>query len=187
MSDPNTPETTATPTVTYFQQLANDWIKALDTLSATVADIEEKHPSTAKFVHGHQNVPDAFIVSAVATMEQTPSLHGVDGLDPVVSRSDLQFNDAFKQVVDKLTALRNALDYTILTKRANLAASALQVYYLTKGIARNRTNAAAISHVTNMKRDLGRRGRARKVNPQPQQPAPETPEAPQPHGNAAQS
>ena len=186
MSDSNPPETAVTPTITYFQQLATDFMKQMDVMTAAIPDVEEKHPSTAKFVHGHQNVPDAFIVSAVATMEQTPSLHGVDGLDPVVSRSDLQFNDAFKQVVDKLTALRNALQYTIRTKRANLAAAALQTYYLTKGIARNRTNAAVLSHVTNMKRDLGKRGRVRKSDPQPQ-PAPQTPEGPEPNGNAPQA
>ena len=190
MSDLNTPETPVTPTVTYYQQLANDVMKQLETLAAAIPDVEEQHPSTAKFVHGHQNVPDAFIVTSVTALEQTPSLQGVNGLDSVASRSDLQFNDAFKQVIDKMTAVRNALEYTVRTKRANLAAAALQTYYLAKGLARNKTNAAVIAHVSNMKRDLGRRGRPSSSGSKPQanpQPAPQTPEVPEPHGNAAQA
>ena len=185
-TDPNTPDTSQTPTITHWQQLASSHIELLNTMASQIPGVEEQHPSTAKFVHGHQSIPDAFIASAVAALEQVPSLQGVDGLDSVTSRSDQQFVDAFTQLADKLLAVHKAIRFTVQTKRANLAAAALQTYYLAKGIARNRTNAAAISHVANMKRDLGKRGRRPAKGSDPQQPSPTTPEVPEPHGNAAQ-
>jgi hypothetical protein len=95
-------------------------------------------------------------------------------------------------------AFYKALRFTVQSKRANLAAAALQTYYLSKGLGRTNVNAATLSHVENMKRDLGKRGRRKKQSskqqptpqtPAPQAPAPQTPTqtVPEPRANAAQA
>lgn len=153
------PTPTPTPTVTFYQKLADDFSKALDEITAIIPKLEITHPATANFVRSHLNVPTEFFATAIAAVEQTPELQGTGKLDVAAARDTLQFIDAFRPIQDKVTAFANSLKFTMASRRASLAADALQIYSIAKGIARDPGAAAVASLVSNLKRDLGRRGR----------------------------
>lgn len=165
MSTPHSPvgaaaDTTSptTPTVTYYQQIADEFMKSLDQIAQIIPKLEGAHPSTANFVRSHQNIPNDFLGTAIAAVEQMSELQGVNKLDITAARDTLQFIDAFRPVLDKVTAFAKTLRYTMASRKASLAADALQIYAITKGIARDASASVAAVHVSNLKRDLGRRG-----------------------------
>src|SRR5205085_9912093 len=170
------PPANGTPTVTHYQQLADDFSKALDEIAAIIPKLEAQHPATANFVRSHLNVPTEFLATAIAAVEQTPALQGVEKLDVTAARDTLQFIEAFRPVQDKVTAFANSLKFTMASRKASLAADALQIYSIAKGVARDPGAASVASLVSNLKRDLGRRGRpkssaaAPKPAPQPTPP-----------------
>jgi hypothetical protein len=153
------PTPAPTPTVTFYQKLADDFSKALDEIAQIIPKLEITHPATANFVRSHLNVPTEFLATAIAAVEQTPELQGTGKLDVTAARDTLQFIEAFRPVQDKVTAFANSLKFTMASRKATLAADALQVYSIAKGIARDPGAAAVASLVANLKRDLGRRGR----------------------------
>lgn len=173
------PTPTPTPTVTFYQKLADDFSKALDEITAIIPKLEITHPATANFVRSHLNVPTEFLATAIAAVEQTPELQGTGKLDVAAARDTLQFIDAFRPIQDKVTAFANSLKFTMASRKASLAADALQIYSIAKGIARDPGAAAVASLVSNLKRDLGRRGRpkgsaATAAKPGPLPPTPVT-------------
>lgn len=153
------PEGPGTPTVTHYQQLAAEFSAELDEIAAIIPKLEAQHVSTANFVRSHLNVPTEFLATVIAAVEQTVELQGVKKLDVATARDTLQFIEAFRPVLDKVTAFARNLQYTMNSRKASLAADALQIYDIAKGIARDPNSAAVASLVANMKRDLGRRGR----------------------------
>lgn len=155
------PESGPAPTVTHYQQLADDFSKALDQIVQNIPALEITHPATANFVRSHLNVPTEFLATAIAAVEQTPALQHLNKLDVAASRDTLQFIEAFRPIQDKITALASSLKFTMSSRKALLAADALQVYDIAKGIARDPGAAAVHSLVANLKRDLGRRGRTK--------------------------
>jgi hypothetical protein len=184
-TDPATPS----PTVTHYQQLADDFLKTMDTLAASLPIFQASHETTVKFVRGKLNVPLSFMASAVAAVEQDPSLQGIRKLDTQEARDTLQFLEAFRTVVDKVTAFGKALDFTMNARRANLAADSLQIYGIAKEATRDPASALITGpHVQSMSRDLGRRGIGRKkktpTTPATVPPATPTP-TPAPHQPAA--
>jgi hypothetical protein len=152
---------TPSPTITHHQQLADAFSRALDEIAAAIPRLEITHPTTVTFVRTHQNVSLEFISSAVAAVEQSPELQGVNKLDVTAARDTLQFIEAFRPVQDKVSALANSLKFTIASRKASLAADSLQIYSIAKGVARDPGAAAVASHVSNLRRDLGRRGRVK--------------------------
>jgi len=171
--------TTPTPTVTHYQELADNFIKALDDIVQSIPNLQIGHPTTVNFVRSHLNVPQAFLATAIAVVEGAPELQAVNKLDVVAARDALQFIDAFRAVLDRVTAFQESLRFTIFSKQAGLAADSLQIYDIAKGMARDPGGAAIGVHVGNLKRDLGRRGRPRlKTPPAQQTPAPTTPASP---------
>ena len=153
------PTTTPSPTVTHYQQLAADFSKALDEISAIIPRLELTHASTAKFVRSHLNVPMEFLATAIAVVEQVPALQHAEKLNVDAARDTLQFIDAFRPIADKVNAFAKSLNDTMASRRANLAADSLQIYSIAKGLARDPNSANVAALVANLKRDLGRRGR----------------------------
>lgn len=162
------PATAQSPTVTHYQQLADDFTKALDQIASSIPKLEATHPATANFVRSHVNVPTEFLATAIAAVEQTPELQAVNKFDVVAARDALQFIEAFRPVLDKMAALTDSLRFTISGRKATVAADALQIYAIAKGVARDPGATNAHSHVQNLKRDLGRSGKTRVAK----QPAP---------------
>ena len=190
-ADPAPPQT---PTTTYYQQAVDDFVKALNGGIAALPDVGlgASHPATDRFVRTHQNVPLAFLASAIAAVEQSPSLAGTETFDTADARSTLQFLEAFTPLSERIDAFNHTLDYTLMSKRADLAARCLQVYAVSKALARHvGASAGPVSlttHVHTMKRNLGKRGGRRKASDSPQpDPQPQTPVTPEPRDHAAQA
>lgn len=153
------PDQPSTLTVTHYQQLAAQFMAALDEIATIIPKLEAAHISTANFVRSHLNVPIEFLGTATAAVEQTAELQGVKKLDVASARDTLQFIDAFRPVLDKVSAFAKNLQFTLNSRKASLASEALQIYDIAKGLARDPNSATVASLVANMKRDLGRRGR----------------------------
>lgn len=145
-----------TPTTTHYQELADALIKQIDQLTAGIPKLQPSHELTAKYVSRRQNVPDEFLKTTIAAVEQSAELQAAQRLDPVDARDTLQFIDAFIPVLDRIAAFAKDLRHTIRSRRAVLGNDALQIYAIAKGFARSADSAAVESHVNNMSRDLGR-------------------------------
>ena len=175
-----------TPTLTRYQQLAAEFCKQLDEIAATIPKLELTHASTAKFVRSHLNVSTEFLATAIAVVEQVPELLNADRLDIPAARDTLQFIEAFRPVVDKVVSFAKSLSDTMNSRKATLAADALQIYAIAKGLARDPNSAHIAALVANLKRDLGRRGRQKgSTNPAKVPPTGPIPGMPMEGGMAA--
>src|SRR4029077_600742 len=85
------PAPTPTPTITHYQQLADNFSKALDEIAQIIPKLEIAHPAPANFVRPHLHRPTEFLATAIAAVEQTPELQGVNKLDVTEARDTLQF------------------------------------------------------------------------------------------------
>ena len=168
--DPNNPNLT----VTKYQELADEISAAFDGFVAKLPQFEERHPATQRFVTGHLTISDQFVASAVAAVDATDELQGVKKLDVNQAREVTQFVNAFQAIADKAVAFGRGLQFTIDSQKASLAADALQIYAISKGLVRDPGSAALVAHVATMKRHLNRPGRKKK---------PATPPAPQAPGS----
>ncbi|HSY50705.1 MAG TPA: hypothetical protein VLC46_18365, partial [Thermoanaerobaculia bacterium] len=74
----------------------------------------------------------------------------------------LQFEAAFRSVVDEVARLLASLTYTIDAKLAAVAAKALQTYAVAKGVARDPRNRKLTLPLRQLQRDLGRKGPRKK-------------------------
>jgi hypothetical protein len=153
---PQLADDTPTPTVTHYQQLAEQFSKALDEIAALIPQLQGEHPATANFVRSHQNIPVEFLGTAIAAVEQVPELQGVRKLNISEARDTLQFIEAFRPILDKALRFAKTLGFTLGTRKANLAADALQIYSIAKGVARDPNASLVASIVQDLKRDLGR-------------------------------
>jgi phosphoenolpyruvate carboxylase len=177
---PADPAPAQTPTITHYQQIAENLAKAIDDMLALIPSLVEPHPSTTGFVRTHQNVPIEFIATAIAAVEANPELQGPGSFNVTEARDALQFIDAFRPMKDRLNAAARNLSFSIDTRKANAATGALQVYAVAKGIARAPLSTTVASHVSNLRRDLGKARGGRKKTPTPGTPAPTPAPAPVP-------
>jgi len=164
-TNPTTTDPTPTPvqpptlTVTQYQQLATAFMAALDEAEQIIPNIETAHVSTAEFVRSYGSVPVKFLATTTSGVEQSAELQVVKKLDVAAARDTLQFLDAFEAVLDKVSALKKKLQFTLSSRKAVLGFEALQIYDIAKGLARDPNSAALVALVENMKRDLARPGR----------------------------
>jgi hypothetical protein len=169
---PADPVPVQTPTITHYQQIAENLAKAIDDMLALIPTFMEAHPDTTRFVNRHQNVPLQFIATAVAAVEENPELRG-GTFDATEARDALQFIDAFRPMADRLHAAATNLTFSINSRKANAGNGALEVYAIAKRVARNPLSTTVSSHVGNLKRDLGRRPK-KGSKPAPGTPTPVT-------------
>ena len=150
---------TPTPTITHYQQVAAEFMSALDEIAKIIPKLEAIHVSTANLVRSRLNVPNEFLATVTAAVEQVTELQAINKLDVNAARDTLQFLEAFRPVRDKVDAFAKNLKYTMDSRKAKLATDSLLTYDVAKGLARDPNSATIASLVANMKRDLGRRGR----------------------------
>ena len=164
---PQTPAEEPTAALTPYQQTAAGVIADLNKAIAAIPKLEAGiPPAMVKFVRGHLNVPNEFLATALATLEQSDALQGTKVFDAAATRDELQYLEAFKPVLDKVWGLGDVLGYTLWSKKASIASSAYRIYGIAKQIALTGGSTASVSHVSNMKRDLGRSGRRKKAQTQ---------------------
>jgi len=167
-------ETTPSPTVTHYQQIAAQVSAAITTALQQIAPLEAPHPTTRDFVRANASVSIDFIVSVIAAVESTSELQGTK-FNVVEARDMLQFIEAFRPVLDLIDVLARKLKFTMDARKANVAEDALHVYALGKRYARS-PNSTTLPHVEIMRRELGR------ARPRPRDKQP----VPAPQGNKTQ-
>ncbi len=168
------PATSPTPTTTYYQQLADNAVKAIDALAAAMPPLEASHPLTADFVRSHRNIPASDIAEAVAIVEQNPELLTTNKLAPAQSRDDLQFAEAFGPVGQKLIATGETVNFTVNAKLAALTASGQQIRTVAEALSRDPGSAHLIPAATRLKKIFGKKRGARR---KPALPPPAMPKA----------
>lgn len=153
------------PTLTHYQRLADQADVLIDGIMAALPKLELPHPTTSRFVRGHQNVPMSFIEKAVAAVARREQLRILNKLDVTFARDMMQLDEAFRPVVDKLFHFAFGLKYTLDARRAIVAAACLQIYYLIKGFGRDPGGADMLQLAEDLKRELGRRGPRKSAEP----------------------
>jgi hypothetical protein len=151
------PESTVSVTLTRYQLLAQKFLADLAEITAALPSVEETRAVPAAFVHSHQNVPMAFLGTAVAGIDQTPELQGITTMTVDEGRDTLQYIEAFRPVLDQVTAFGDSLRFSMACRKALLVAEAQRVYYVAKGLARGSYKPHIAALVHNLRRDFGRR------------------------------
>jgi len=154
-----------------YKTMAGQLIRNIDQLTDTIPKVQLSQELTGKYVGRRQNVPDQFLRTTIAAVEQSPELQAVNKLDPAGARDALDFIDEFRPVLDRVAAFARDLRHTIRARRAILRNDALHIYAVGKAIARDASSTAVASHVENMGRDLAR-VRTSKRQPPPQEGTP---------------
>jgi len=156
------PDQPPTPTITYYQQLAAQFMAALDEIAEIIPKLEGTNVVTAEFVRSYQNVPIEFLATTTSAVEQSPEFQSLKKLDVIMARDRLQFIEAFRPVLDKVSAFTKNLQFTLNSRKALLGFESLQVYDIAKAFARDRKDKTVAALVAVMRRDLNRAGRPRK-------------------------
>ncbi len=189
MSTPSTPSTSAateptpppdgeptplppSPTRTRYQQLADQFLQAFESAVAIIPNLEAPHATTVNFVRGNATAPMKFLVTVTSGVEQHPELQALGKLDATAAQDKIQYIQAFRPLANPVAAFLKSLGFTVNAHQASLTADALQVYDITKGLARDPGSAHLATLAAMMKRDLGRRGRRSKKPAAPVTPKP---------------
>jgi hypothetical protein len=158
-----------TPTITAAEQLAATIVEQIESLAAQIPRLEPPHRSTADRVRAANSVSPDFIQSMIAAVEARPELQRLGTFDVNDAREMLQFNDAFRSVVDCVSLLLSSIRHTMRLRKARVVFAAMRTYAIAKGLARDPGGAALIAHLENLRRDLGRKT-GRRRPPAPAQP-----------------
>ena len=134
----------------------------LNAAAQRVPGLKVPHAKTSKRISGHRTVPRKFIRTTIAATGAVEELRTTGTFDPDEAQAALQFESAFRPIVDQLAALLASLTYTIDMRVAAVAGKALRTYAVAKGLARDGQNRELQVRLRHLKRDLGRKGPRKK-------------------------
>lgn len=168
VTPPNSP-TPAPPVLTRYQQLANELFADLQTIRGKVPELEAPHPETKQFVDTMRGVPRSFVDTVVGQVQQIPEYQAANRLDVPNALSSLQLVDGFRPFIDALRTLLTVFENTADVNYARVANSALQVYQIAKGLARDLNSPHIATSVEILREALGRKGIGGQRTPKQQQ------------------
>ena len=148
------PANPETPTITYYQERAGEFLKALEQISVAIPQVDPAQYASAKITRGKLRVPDQFCMTAIVAVEAIPGLRGVGTLDPVAARDAMQLYEAFLPVADKFKAFWDNLRAALNLKKVSVAVPALQAYHVAKRLLRDNPTPELKVIVETLKRDL---------------------------------
>jgi hypothetical protein len=146
---------------TELEAFRDEIMADLDAVAAKVEKFERWQFEPEEFVRAYVNVPRPFLTSTVALVEQRDDLAATKKLDPVEGRETLEYLSAFATVADRFEAIGKRVRRNMRSRHARLAAQAMQMYAIVKGLARYDHNLEMLARM--LGRDLGPRGRPRKA------------------------
>ena len=164
---PPTPITQVPPTLTRYQQIATELFADLQTIRGKLPELEAPHPETTRFVTSMRSVPREFVDTMVGQVQQIPEYQSANRLDVPNSQNSLQLVDGIRPFADALRVLLSAVDNTVDVNYARVANSALQMYQIAKGLARDLNAPHIASSVKILREALGRTRGRRTSEPQP--------------------
>jgi len=98
----------------------------------------------------------------ISVVDDLEVLQRMSGFDPEEAQAALQFEAAFRSVVDQMAVLQTNLTYTIEAQIAVVAGKALRAYAIIKGLARDGRNRDLAIRIRRLKTALGRKGPRKK-------------------------
>jgi hypothetical protein len=134
----------------------------LKVAASRVPGLKAPHAKTSKRISGHRTVPRKFIRSIMSAVDDQADLRRVSEFDTADAQAALQFEAAFRPVIDQIEMLRSSLVYTIDLRLAGVAEKALRAYVIAKGLARDGSNHQLTTRLRRIKADLGRKGPRKK-------------------------
>jgi len=152
------------PTVTQAERRAATVKRILKIAAEHVPELKAPHEPTSRRIRGHRTVPKKFIRSVMAAVDSIEELRRVSKFDTAEAEAALQFEAAFRPVVDQVAILLSSLTYTIDVRLAGVAEKALRAYDIGKGLARDGRNRTLIIRLRRLKADLGRKGPKKNKN-----------------------
>jgi hypothetical protein len=152
----------AKPTITNAERAAARVRVILNAAAQRVPGLKAPHAKTSRSISGHRTVPRKFIRTTIAATGAVEKLRIIGSFDPDEAEAALQFESAFRPIVDQLAGLLASLTYTIDMRVAVVAAKALRTYAVAKGLARDGRNRELQVRLRHLKRDLGRKGPRKK-------------------------
>src|SRR5258708_21038163 len=87
--------------------------KVLDAAAARIPGLKAPHKETARRIRGHRTVPRKFIRSMISAVDAIEELRVMGTFDVDDAEAALQFEAAFRPLIDHLTILLASLSYTI--------------------------------------------------------------------------
>lgn len=155
----------AKPTVTEAERAASTVRKILRQAARHIPGLKAPHSTTSKRIRGHRTVPKAFIRSMIDVVNDVEVLRRLKRFDPAKAQAALQFDAAFRPLIDELAILQASLTFTIEELLASVAGEGLQVYAVAKGLVRDGRNRDLTLRVRRLKTVLGRKGPRKKKKP----------------------
>lgn len=134
------------------------------------------HKAQLKSINRLSSIDPLFLEAAFATMNESEALRGVLGADDQQLRAQWQVIAQWQGVVEEVDALSLGVTSTIKMQQHQIAAIALQVYAVARGLVRNGQHPDLIPHVETMRRLL-RLGKRQKAGPDPLPVTPTPPKA----------
>src|SRR5258706_6298789 len=87
--------------------------KILDLAARRIPRLTAPHAKTSRRISGHRTVPKKFIRTTMAAVDDLEELRSTGKFDSTEAMAALQFEAAFRPVVDQLAILLASLTYTI--------------------------------------------------------------------------
>jgi hypothetical protein len=157
LTPPPATEERPLPTITDAERLAAKVGALIDEIEAIIPDLEAPHPRKSGHGRAARTVSRAFILMMLAAIEDEPDWQSLGYFDPEQARAVMQFIDAFRPVARRLAMLAAKLNFTMASRKANIAIAAMNTYRTAKCYARNLKNAAMGAPVNQLRHALGRK------------------------------
>jgi hypothetical protein len=137
--------------------------KILKEAAKRIPGLKAPHKPTARRLTGHRTVPKKFIQGIIFSADTNQQLRAISKFDVDEARAALEFQAAFRPVADQLALMLASINYTIDSRMAPVASSALRTYTIAKAMARDGGKNSDLTHsLSALKRDLGRKGPRKK-------------------------
>ena len=157
VSPPISPTPTP-PTLTRYQQVATELFGDLQTIRGKLPELEAPHPETKKFVDAMRIIPRSFVDTMVGQVQQIPEYQSANRLDVLNALNSLQLVDGLGPFIDAVRTFLTVLENTADVNYARVANSALQMYQIAKGLARDLNAPHIATSVKILSEALGRKG-----------------------------
>lgn len=118
------------------------------------------------------NVPEPFVESASAAIQQSTRFESAAGADATTLRDAYAYTIAYEPVVQEYLAMAAFLAHSIRVKRDEAGKAALDVLAHGTRICKRKGNEDLKPYVDDMRRKLKKSGRPRKASSDPVTPAP---------------
>jgi hypothetical protein len=152
------------PAITASDLLAAELLEAIEAIAGRIPQLETPHPMTAGSVRGGRTVPDDAIISMIGAVENAPQLQALGTFNVDSAREMLQFNLAFRHVVDRLNMLAGSITFTMEARKAAVVFDLMRTYAIMKSLARD-PSAGLVNQIETLRREIGRKKPRRTASP----------------------